>query len=167
MRSLATLILGMSAAAALPARAELAVTFDHPERYTDAALYGDRGTTARQPAIDGIRQLLERLGTRYLRPGQTLRIEVLDVDLAGRFEPLRRFSSDIRVMLPVTWPRIKVRYTLEDGGSARPAITETIVEQHYLSQAGSYLASDPLRYEKAMLEDWFRTRFAERRAARP
>ena len=167
MRSLA-LLLGLAVAAgSLPARAEVAVTFDHPERYTDAALYSDRaGVRARQPAMDGIRQHLEHLGTRYLRPGQTLRIEVLDIDLAGRFEPWRPFASDVRFMREVTWPRITVRYSLEEGGKVRSAATETIVDQNYLSQVGGYFQSDSLRYEKAMLDNWFRARFVERGAAR-
>ncbi len=167
MRSLATLVLGLAVAAwSVPARAEVVVSFEHPEVWTDAALHGGHGSRARQPAMDGLRQHLERLGTRYLRPGQTLKVEVLDVDLAGRFEPWRPFASDVRIMLAVTWPRIKLRYSLEEGGAVRSAATETIVDQNYLSHAGGYFASDSLRYEKAMLDDWFRARFVERRAAR-
>ena len=166
MRSITTLLLGLAVAAwSVTARAEVVVTFDHPETWTDAALYGERDSRVRQPAMDGIRQHLERLGARYLRPGQTLKVEVLDVDLAGRFEPLRPFASDVRIMLPVTWPRIKVRYVLEEGGTVRSTATETIVDQNYLSQVGGYLPSDSLRYEKTMLDDWFRARFVERRAA--
>jgi hypothetical protein len=167
MRSITTLLLGLVVAAwSAPAAAEVLVTFDHPETYTDAGLYSDRGSRAREPAMDGIRQHLERLGARYLRPGQTLKIEVLDIDLAGRFEPWRPFASDVRFMRAVTWPRIKVRYSLEESGAVRSSDTEMIVDQNYLSQVGGYFQSESLRYEKTMLDDWFRARFVDRRTAR-
>ena len=64
----------------------------------------------------------------------------------------------------MTWPRITVRYSLEESAAVRSSATETIVDQNYLGQASGYFQSDSLRYEKAMLDDWFRTRFVERRA---
>jgi hypothetical protein len=166
MQSLKALLLGLAAIGwSGTTGAEVLVTFDHPEAYTDAALYGDRGSQPRAPAIDGIRQHLQRLGARYLRPGQTLRVEVLDVDLAGRFEPLRPFAADVRIMRQVTWPAIKVRCTLEENGVPRTTVAETIIDQNYLGHAMVYTANDPLRYEKTMLDAWFRSRFVDRRSA--
>lgn len=168
MRTLRCVCLCLAVAGwSVPAAAQVTVGFDHPEAYTDAALYRDHGgAKAREPAMQGIRQHLEQLGQRYLRPGQKLTIEILDIDLAGRFEPWRPLATDVRFMRDVTWPRIKLRYTLQDGGIVRATGTETLVDQTYQGRAGPYLTSDPLRYEKAMLEDWFRARFVDGRPPR-
>jgi hypothetical protein len=41
-----------------------------------------------------------------------------------------------------------------------------VVDPNYLVNPGIYFSpSDPLRFEKAMLEDWFRRRFGEQRSA--
>jgi hypothetical protein len=40
---------------------------------------------------------------------------------------------------------------------------ETVIDQYYLARP-TRASSDPLRYEKAMLDDWFRARFVDYRA---
>jgi len=140
------------------AGADTKVTFAHPDRFTDANLYGNFGTRSWQPAVDGIGAYLKRLGGRYLDRGQLLTIEVLDIDLAGLIDPFR--SQTVRIMSPATWPRIKVRYWLAQNGRALAGGEETISDLEYLSNAVGRSSGDPLRYEKAMLDDWFRTRFA-------
>lgn len=145
---------------AAPARAAVDVTFVHPEHYSDAALRSGRAE-ASAALLDDIRRHLERLGARYLEPAQVLKVDVLDIDLAGRFEPWRPLSSDVRVMRAVDWPRIDVRYTLEEGGRILVHAQESIADLNYQMRPAARLSSDPLRYEKAMLDDWFRTRFAK------
>jgi hypothetical protein len=53
------------------------------------------------------------LGERYLAAEEKLSIEVLVIDLAGRTEPWHTPNFGVRYMRDVTWPRIKLRYTLE------------------------------------------------------
>lgn len=161
MRGLASLIVAGLAVAvsAATARAGVAVTYVHPENFSDANLRGGYGEKARAPALDGIRQHLERLGQRTLKPDQSLTIEVLDLDLAGRFEPWHANAYDVRYMRDITWPRMAVRYVLTQNGSTLAQGEETISDMSYLIDAGARLSSDSLRYEKTMLDDWFRKRF--------
>lgn len=144
------------------ANAGIKVLFIEPERYTDAGLHSEYGAKSRSATLTGIQQHLERLGERYLKPGQDLTIEVIDIDLAGRFELWRINARDLRLMREVTWPRIEVRYTLEQNGVVVESGEEAVTDLNYLMRAGIAYSSDPLRYEKAMLEEWFRTRFVER-----
>src|SRR5262249_15728287 len=143
-------VLGIALASGA-ACADTKITFAHPDRYTDAKLHGDYGTRSWQPAVDGIGAYLKRLGDRYLERGQVLAIEVLDIDLAGLIDPFRSYS--VRFMSPATWPRIKVRYTLAQNGRTLMRSEETISDLEYLSNAAGRSSSDPLRYEKAMLDD--------------
>src|SRR5262249_16494318 len=92
----------MALCLALPAHAGVEVSFIHPERYTDAGF----GSSETQANCDEIARHLERLGQRYLGTGQDLKIDVLDVDLAGRphigvgdFRVMRSSGAD--------WPRMK------------------------------------------------------------
>lgn len=145
------------------AEAAVVVSFSQPERYRDAGRDGGRITSAKEPALVEIARHLERLGSQRLAAGQTLKIEVLDVDLAGEVNPLQRLSPHTRVMRANTWPRIRLRYALEEGGVVRAQGEEMIVDTDYQSHASTITASDPLRYEKAMLEDWFKRRVAPAR----
>jgi len=163
MRLLRSLVLSGAVvlAGTAAAHAGVTVTFDHPERYTDAG--NPYGPVSRDAAMRGIGQHLERLAARYLRPDQVLTIDVLDIDLAGRKNPLRAFAYDVRVRRQETWPRITLRYTLTQGGTVVASAEETVTDQSYLDRPGLARSPDPLRYEKAMLDDWFRARFVERR----
>jgi hypothetical protein len=144
----------------LIADAEVKVSFSQPERYTDASLHG--GVKARAATLNGLQKHLESLGTHYLSPEQVLTIEVSDIDLAGRYEPWRMNASDTRILREITWPRITLRYTLERNGVVLVRAKETIRDLNYLMRAGANRSSDPLRYEKAMLDEWFRVRFIDR-----
>lgn len=63
-----------------------------------------------------IERHFQRLAERGLPAGDTPAIEVLDIDLAGWFEPFTfRTAAEVRIMRDVTWPRIKLRCALTRG----------------------------------------------------
>jgi hypothetical protein len=151
--------LALASPAASAADGAVRVAYVQPEKFTDASLYGGYGEKARAPALDGLRLHLERLGQRYLQPDQVLTIEVSDLDLAGRFEPWRALSYDVRYLTDITWPRMTLRYTLSQGAREIAQGEERISDMAYLMTANVRVGSDSLRYEKKMLDDWFRARF--------
>jgi hypothetical protein len=147
------------------ANAETVVSFIHPERFTDASLNGGFGPESEQPALTGIARYLESLGGRYLGSHQSLVIEVTNVDLAGQFEPWRKLAYDVRVMRDIYPPRIALRYKLTEEGQLMAEGEAKIVDINYLANPSVRLVQDPLRYEKAMLSDWFRISLFARRPA--
>lgn len=164
MRGIAPALLLTAALAATPAAAAVDVSFSQPETFTDAHLGRSYGTAPVERTIQGIERHLHRLGERWLRPGQSLRVEITDIDLAGRFEPWRALSPDLRAMRDVTWPRINLRYALEENGTVVATDEEEVVDLDYLLQPEAQRSRDPLRYEKAMLDDWFVARFGKAEA---
>ena len=153
----AVLIAALSCADAL---ADVKVTFINPDKYTDANLRQRYGKTANALALHEIESFFWRLGEAYLNPGDTLTIDVLNVDLAGRFEPWQFTYRDVRFMHDYTWPEIKLRYRLERATKPPQSGEETLADRGYLTflQTRDYI--DLMPYEKVMLERWFRQRFA-------
>jgi hypothetical protein len=142
------------------AQAAVQVAFPSPESYTDASLDRQNDSRAREATLRLIREHLERLGQRHLGRDVTLVVEVLDVDLAGEHEPLRARAYNVRVMRDTTWPRIKLRYVLSRGERVLGQGEETVIDQNYLMHPDAKISSDPLRYEKRMLDNWFLDRIA-------
>ena len=142
----------------------LSVTFVHPEAYSDAAYArASAGELERAEVQRDIEQHLQRLAERSLRMGQNLRIEILEIDLAGQFEPFRfRPGSDVRIFREVSWPRLGLRYTLTVGGQVVESREEQLTDMDYLASFNRYSKSDRLRYEKALLDAWFDKRIAGR-----
>lgn len=147
----ALLLLPLAAAAAVEVR------FVEPGKYVDGGLRAHE----REPSAALQRDLtaiLQRLGEIYLEPGQDLGIEVLDLDLAGRFQWWDPSRGEVRIMDSVSWPRMRLRYRLIRDGRTVAAGEDLVSDMDYLSAAAAR-GTDPLRYEKNMLEDWFRARF--------
>jgi hypothetical protein len=157
MRSVVLAFCGLILAAFIaPAQADVRVIFAHPEAYTDADAFPNSGASAREPTMAALRQYIVRQGRQYLRPGQTLNIEITDIDLAGAYIPSRR-GADIRVIRSITPPRIALRYTLQDGKRVISRGEDVLREQMFQPVT----SIDTLKYEKAMLDDWFRGRFSK------
>lgn len=165
MRHAAWLLVGLLtiAGAARAGAADAVVSFVAPERFTDASLRGGYGPTAQAHALDAIARHIQERAAQALPANQTLTVEVLDVDLAGRFDPRLYQNADLRVLTEATWPRITLRYSLTENGRVLLSAEETLIDQSYLGRP-TRASSDPLRYEKTMLDDWFRDRIVARRA---
>ena len=139
------------------AQAAVSVTFVQPENFTDAGLRNS-SSASREAVLRELQEHIVAVGERHVAPNQVLRMEILDVDLAGRFEPWRGAAYDARYLRDETWPKITVRYVLEDGGRVVSSCSETIVDRHYLRRPVPERAGPALRYERRMIDNWFRAR---------
>ena len=152
--------LGLLAAAllsaALPSGAagSAQVSYVQPEKFTDVG----HGSFDRERTLQSLTQYFHTLGKR-LPDGQTLRVEVLDVDLAGEIWP--RSPHEVRVLRGrADWPHMTLRYTLLEGdrtvkaGESKLADMAYLFDSHRLSQYGD------LPFEKRMLDRWFKEAIA-------
>jgi len=139
--------------AASPCHASVKVRFVDPSHYTDA---GGFGAASREATLSTIRAYLEKLGRRLLAPCQHMTIEVLNIDLAGEYEPWRRNLDDVRIMRDITPPSFRLRYVLTDKGKPTRRGEETITDMNYQMNLSARSSSDRYAYDKALLEDWFR-----------
>jgi len=152
----------LAAAAALvavPSYATVDVTFVNPEKFADASnqRYEMQGT------LDALAQHMKRAGDRYIGPNETLKIEVLDLDLAGWARFGGRAPNELRTVRGgADFPTMKLRYTLQSPQGARSGeadLSDMSYQNHGLTTRG---ASEPYYYEKRMIDDWFRSTFAQR-----
>jgi hypothetical protein len=143
---------GLFALAAGSASAAVTVTYVQPDKFSDLPFV----TWEREDTLKTLTEHFTWLGTA-LPPGQDLRIEVTDVDLAGRAIPNARAGRDLRVLRgQADWPRIELRYAVEQNGQVLKSGEAQISDMDYLHHSNRYFDSEPLRYEKAMLDDWFK-----------
>jgi len=160
------LLLGILSAIALgatPGVAKVTVMF------VDPASFSDVGGLESDPSrnLSDIEAYLRSLGDRYLPPQVTLRIEVLDISLAGRSRQFSRATWPVRSMTgEADWPRFELRYTIASGDGASAPVDETVVDRNYLRRLEWRYQSLALPYEMRALEEWFKVRFAERLARR-
>ncbi|MET0321066.1 MAG: DUF3016 domain-containing protein [Duganella sp.] len=146
--AVAALLLAGSASAAL---AQVSVTYVKPKEFMDvphSELERDRL----------LKQFTDYFATldKKLPAGQQLKIEVLDIDLAGRLWPRRSGGEDLRVLNGgADWPHMHVHYTLEENGKVLRSGDDQLSNMMYQQRTTRYWDSDALRYEKQMIDDWF------------
>lgn len=140
------------AAGAAPAGAT--ITFTEPDKFADVPF----SSVERQRVLDDLSRYIVKLASK-LPANQQLTVEVLDIDLAGQVDPHIRGRDDLRVLRGgADWPQMRLRYSLEQDGKVLKSGEERLADMNYLNRAG-YLGSETsLRYEKQMLESWFRTK---------
>ena len=131
------------------------VTWASPATFTD---FGDR----RNPDERTVEAYADNLGDhligrarRALAPGDRLQVTIQDVDMAGAFEPVLRSSwNDVRIMKEIYPPRIDLAFTLLRADGKRLEGTRRLTDRNYLTGPAGRFGNDPLRYEKALLDDW-------------
>ena len=153
LRRLSPVVLAFAALSATAAG--VTVTYAPTARHADAG----SGPAQIEANLAELAAHLQGLGQRLLAADDALEVEIVDLDLAGELRPSRR-GSDLRVLRGgADWPRITLRYRFSKAGQAQEPRAEALSDMNYLMQVGRLAASDPLYYEKRMLDDWFRARF--------
>lgn len=159
------LLLALLAAAALPAAPEpaprVSVAFREPAAFADAAerFPGDPRDTAH---LDRLREHLVRAAAPRLPAGHRLEVLFTAVDLAGEFEPWRGPQwGDVRIVRDIYPPRLGLEFRLLDpAGRVVRSGTRALSDLAFLMKLTGGFRDDPLRHEKALLDDWLRAEFA-------
>lgn len=138
---------------------DVTIQFVHPEKFIDFSIYG---RDSRWSASYFAREISGDLkpGLKRKLPGGKLTLRFTDIDLAGSSRTSRRGGRDVRVVRAEMTPaRLSFDFLFQDGtgrtltkGSTR--ITDT---SHHSSLLRKQSGSEPLFYEKRMLEKWLKS----------
>lgn len=158
MKTTRTFVAALALLASTVAWAGTEVHFTKPEQFTDLSF----DQTERDKVLKDLTAHFEKLG-ESLPPGQNLKIDVTDIDLAGRKEPARNIGQDFRVMTgQADWPRMRLHYVLEQDGKVIGNADAALSDMSYLTRLHRYASGEKLRYEKQMIDDWFSSTFGTR-----
>lgn len=132
------------------ALAATTVTYAPADQMTDVP----RWATDRESMETSFREHLDKLAAK-LPAGQDLKVEFLDIDLAGDEFP-RVPVRDIRVMKGrADWPRLHVRYSIEQDGQVLRSGEDKLADPNYLMGSNWY-DHELYGHEKQMLDEWFK-----------
>lgn len=157
LRYLAWMCAGLAMAGGAAQAGTVTVAFVQPETFTDVR---DHNLDA-NANLKTIADYLQWLGRKYLPPDQSLQIDVLDVNLAGKLRPTVRWGMVRVIGNSVDWPQMRLRYRLESGGQEVASGEQSLSDMGYATHLEGYAGLNTLPYDKRMLRDWFRGRFAK------
>lgn len=143
--------------------ADVDVSFVKPESFSDIK---DNHGFRRLEVLEDIKAYLVTEVQKRL-PGRDVRLVVTDVDLAGEYEPFAWRGQGLRVMRSYTSPSIELSYEVREAGQVVKQGQTRLRDMGYQDGFNSFTGSDPLRYEKRMLEQWMKREFGTAVAAAP
>jgi hypothetical protein len=146
---------GLGAAATAKADARAEVIYDHPEKFTDvkdSSMPTEEGSAA---ILSSLREYLLRQARGLIPDGYKLTMVFSDIDLAGDFEPWRGAQYDnIRIVKSIYPPHFKFSFKLTDPSGRVIREGQEDLDDMAFDMRITPERSDPLRYEKSMLNDW-------------
>lgn len=162
---LAPALFAMPAAAPAPAsvapasEASVSVTYVNPQTFSEARQFGQQDNSRGLDYLKLLKEHLIKQATRMLPPGDQLEVTITDIQLAGAYEPWHGPNFRyVRFMKDVYPPRIELTFKLID--SQGKVLSEGSRNLRNLGYLQSGLArptdTDPLRYDKALLDSWLR-----------
>ncbi|MBH1593649.1 DUF3016 domain-containing protein [Stenotrophomonas maltophilia] len=145
------------------------VQWNDPATFTEIRQSHNRFEAERGDWVQQLARYLQTSAAKPLQAGQTLDITLVDIKRAGDYEPWHGpRANDIRVMRDIYPPRITLQYTLKDASGRIVDEGEAkLTDTGYLHTLGLRSDSDPLRYEKRLIDDWVKRQLtAQATAAR-
>ena len=124
---------------------------------TDSYSFPDRG---REAYIKELTQFIEKRAESRLGGDLRLEVVITDVDMAGEFEPWHGArAQDVRIVKDLYPPRINLSFRLtRTDGTVVAEGNRRLRDLGFMY--GSRLGdSDPLRYEKQLIDSWIRKEF--------
>ena len=130
------------------------VHFVQPENFSDVPFF----SPDRDQVLQELSRHFDKLAAR-LPAGQQLDVQVTDIDLAGETWPSRFRGQDIRIVKGgADWPHMSLSYTVTQDGKVVKSGKDDLSDMAYQMHTTRYGSDDALRYEKNMLDQWFRQR---------
>ncbi|MBI5688591.1 MAG: DUF3016 domain-containing protein [Verrucomicrobia bacterium] len=140
------------------------VEFFEPNKFTDVkdSYLGD---ATRTTYLDQLRDHLLQRAKYYVPDGHTLSVTFTDIDMAGDFEPwLGPRWTDVRIVKDIYPPRIDLTFRLTDAeGNVVKEGRRELRDLAFLMKITSAFRDDPVRHEKALLDDWLSREFPRAR----
>ncbi|RZA21962.1 MAG: DUF3016 domain-containing protein [Lysobacteraceae bacterium] len=151
-------MLAADAPRALPDAGPVSVSWADPATFTELRGSPDRYETARGTWLTDLASYLRKAAEAKLPAGERLELTIVDVDRAGEYEPWRGMRvQDVRIIRDIYPPRMTLNYKRYDASGAVVGEGERkLSDPGFLLGNSPINESDPLRYEKRLIDSWLR-----------
>ncbi|MDE2406545.1 MAG: DUF3016 domain-containing protein [Xanthomonadaceae bacterium] len=154
-------MLSPDAPRALPAQGPVSVAWADPATFTEFKASGNRQASAEGEWLTQLAQYMRKQAAKSLPAGDRLELTIVDIQRAGRYEPWHGLDrQNVRMIRDIYPPRMTVKYRETDANGSVVAEGERkLTDPAFLVNAAPFNDTDPLRYEKRMVDSWLRHGF--------
>jgi hypothetical protein len=132
-----------------------------PAGFSELRYSQNRHEAARGDWVVELADYMQEKIAKTVPPGDRVDVEIVDITRAGEYEWLSRATSDdIRVLRDVYPPRMTLNFRHVDAsGNVVGEGERKIADLAYLQTTPAFPTSDPLRYDKRLIDTWVRREF--------
>ena len=136
------------------------VRWGDPLQFSDLRYSQNRRLSAEGDWVVELADYMQEKLARAVPAGDRVDVEILDIQRAGQYEWLNSRTDDVRVLRDVYPPRmtLQFKHTGADG-SVRGEGERKLADLAYLQSPPPFPSSDPLRYDKRLIDTWIRREF--------
>ncbi len=151
-------MLAADAPRALPESGPVSVRWNDPASFAELRFSHNRYDAARGGWLTDLAEYLRKRAEMRLPGGERLELTIVDVDRAGDYEPWHGVHyQDTRIVRDIYPPRMTVQVKHFDASGALVSEGERkLSDPAFLLGSSPINESDPLRYEKRMIDSWLR-----------
>ncbi len=151
-------MLAADAPRALPDVGPVSVNWSDPATFTELRLSSNRWAASEGDWLQELAHYMRKRAQHRLSPGERLELTIVDIDRAGQFEPWRDINlQNTRIIRDLYPPRMTLQFRHMDASGAVVAEGERkLTDPAFLLHASPINSTDPLRYEKRMIDAWIR-----------
>lgn len=141
------------------------VDWTDPAQFTDIRYSRNRWEAERGNWVNDLASYFQKTAAKHLPEGQQLQVTITDIKRAGDYEPWHGpRMDDVRIVKDIYPPRLSFTWVRTDAsGQVIDQGEKKLVDTAFLMSSVSFNGSDPLRYEKRMIDDWLRRELREDR----
>ncbi len=152
-------MLAADAPRALPASGPVNVQWNDPATFAELTQSGNRWEASEGDWLQDLAQYMRKRAQPLLAPGERLDLTIVDIKRAGQYEPWHGVQmQNVRIIRDHYPPRMTVQFQRHDASGTIIAEGERkLTDQAFLLHAGPINQTDPLRYEKRMVDAWLRS----------
>lgn len=152
-------MLSADAPRALPAQGPVSVGWSDPNAFTEMRTSGNRFAASQGSWLTDLASYMRKEAEESLPAGHTLELTIVDIKRAGQYEPWHGVNmQDARIIRDIYPPRMTLRYReLDASGTLVAEGEKKLSDPGFLMNASPLNDSDPLRYEKRMVDSWLRS----------
>ncbi len=154
-----TNMLSADAPRALPATSPVSVAWDDPAQFSEVRHSGNRYAASQGNWLNNLATYMRNEAEETLPAGHRLELTIVDIQRAGRYEPwLGVNMQDARIIRDMYPPRMTLRFReLDAAGTVLAEGERKLSDTAFLMNSTRMSDTDPLRYEKRMVNDWLRS----------
>jgi hypothetical protein len=154
----ASLAASATNAAAQTTNSRVEVSFNRPEQFADIRDRYQATEENKKEVLSTLQEYIVQRAPSFLPKGDALRITFDNIKLAGVIN-IAGVVGERRVVLASTPPMFMFEWTVTDSsGKVIGSAKEKLEENNFKDLSSRADEGDPLRYEKAVLDDWMRNR---------